>query len=232
MIRLKAVSVVLIAVVLTVACSDSLVLAQDTSLKPGINKSYEDPDVEKRVEQFEGESREISQKRREIVEACELKPGIDVADIGAGTGLFTRLFAEKIAPDGTVHAVDISDKFIDHILKTCEEKGLKNVKGIVCSQDSTKLPANSVDLAFICDVYHHFEFPYKTMATVQKAIRPGGRLVVIDFKKIPGVSRDWIIGHVRCNQEEVTAEIVEAGFELIDTPDIMKDQYVLRFRKE
>ena len=59
-----------------------------------------------------------------------------------------------------------------------------------------------------------------------------GRLIVIDFKKIPGVSRDWILGHVRCNQEETTAEIVDAGFELIDTPDIMKEQYVLRFRKK
>jgi ubiquinone/menaquinone biosynthesis C-methylase UbiE len=230
--RMKTASSVVIATVLTVLCSGSLVLAQDTSLKPGINKSYENPDVEKRVKQFEGESREISQKRREIVDVCELKLGLNVADIGAGTGLFSRLFAKEVGPKGTVYAVDISSEFIDHILKTSKEQDLKNVKGIVCSPDSTKLPPNSVDLAFICDVYHHFEFPYKTMATVHKALRPGGRLIVIDFKKIPGVSKEWIFGHVRCDQKEVTAEIVEAGFELIDTPDIMEEQYVLRFKKK
>ena len=186
--------------------------------------------MEKRVQQFEGESREISQKRKEIIEVCQLKPGMDVADIGAGTGLFTRPFARQVK-EGTVYAVDISDKFVGHILKTCEEQNLKNVKGIVCSHDSTNLPADSIDLAFICDTYHHFEFPYKTMATVHKALRPGGRLILVDFRKIPGVSRDWIIGHVRCNQKETAKEITEAGFELIDTPEIMKEQYVLRFKK-
>jgi len=235
MIQLRAVPVVLLALLLTLSTTtpkSSLVFAQDTSLKPGINKSYEDPDVEKRVEQFEGESREISQKRNEIVKACQLKPGTAVADIGAGTGLFTRLFAKQVKPDGTVYAVDISDKFLDHILKTCKEQNLKNVNGIACTQDATKLPPDSIDLAFICDTYHHFEFPYKTMATVHKALRPGGRLIVVDFKKIPGVTREWVIDHVRCDQKQTTQEIIEAGFDLVDTVDIMKEQYVLRFKKK
>lgn len=234
MFRRKAVPIALFVflVAFTATTNNSPIFAQETSLKPGINESFKNPDVEKRVKQFEGEGREISQKRNEIVEACQLKPGMDVADIGAGTGLFTRLFAKQVGPEGTVYAVDISDKFVDHILKTCEEEKLKNVKGIVCAQDSTKLPADSVDLAFICDTYHHFEFPFKTMATVHKALRPGGRLVVIDFKKIPGVSRDWILGHVRCDQKETTKEIEDAGFELVDTPDFMKEQYVLRFKKK
>ena len=217
---------------LSITATDSPTFAQDVSLKPGINDSYQNPDIEKRVKQFEGEGREISKKQDEIVKACQLKPGMDVADIGAGTGLFTRLFAAKVKPEGTVYAVDISDKFIEHILKTCEEQELKNVKGILCSQDATKLPPNSVDLAFICDTYHHFEFPFKTMATVHKALRPGGRLIVIDFKKIEGSTRDWIMDHVRGDQELTTKEIVEAGFELIDTVDIMEEQYVLRFKKK
>jgi ubiquinone/menaquinone biosynthesis C-methylase UbiE len=215
-----------------VAATDTTTLAQDVSLKPGINDSYMNPDVEQRVQQFEGESREISQKRNKIVKACQLKRGMDVADIGAGTGLFTRLFAAKVKSKGVVYAVDISDKFIEHILKTSKEQNLKNVKGILCSQDATKLPPNSIDLAFICDTYHHFEFPFKTMATVHKALRPGGRLIVIDFKKIEGTTRDWIMDHVRGDQELTTKEIVEAGFELIDTVDIMEEQYVLRFKKK
>ena len=85
---------------LAIICVPSHTLAQDTSLKPGINKSFEDPDVEKRVQSFEGESREISQRRKEIVELCQLTPGLDVADVGAGTGLFTRPFAPEGRPQG------------------------------------------------------------------------------------------------------------------------------------
>lgn len=232
MIRVRVASIVLIAAAFCVTASSSSVLSQEASLKPGINKSYENPDVEKRVEHFEGKNREISRKRNEIVEACQVEAGMDVADVGAGTGLFTRMIAKEVGPKGTVYAVDISDKFVEHILKTSQEQKLENVKGIVCSDDSTNLAPNSIDLAFICDTYHHFEFPYKTMATVHKALRPGGRLVVIDFKKIPGVSPDWIMGHVRCTQKEATVEMEEAGFELIDTVDIMEDQYVLRFKKK
>ena len=88
--------------------------------------------------------------------ACELRAGLDVADVGAGTGLFTRLFAPQVAP-GKVYAVDIAKKFIEHIEKTCREQNLTNVTGIVCSDDSTGLAADSVDLVFICDTYHHFE---------------------------------------------------------------------------
>ena len=74
--------------------------AQEKSVKPGINKPYEDPDVKEFVGKFETESREIYAKRKDIVERCKVKPGMAVADVGAGTGLFTRLFAEAVGPKG------------------------------------------------------------------------------------------------------------------------------------
>ena len=82
--------------------------AQDESVRPGINKCYEKVDVEKTAKQYERESRDLVQHRDEIVAGCKLKPGMDVADVGAGTGLFTRPFAAKVAPDGKVYAVDIT----------------------------------------------------------------------------------------------------------------------------
>jgi predicted methyltransferase len=82
--------------------------AQEKSVKPGINVPFKNPDVMDFEKKFEGESREVSAKRGQIVAACKLKPGTVVADVGAGTGLFTRLFAKEIGADGQVYAVDIA----------------------------------------------------------------------------------------------------------------------------
>src|SRR5438034_439601 len=91
--------------------------AQEKSVRPGINKAFGYPDIKDFLKKFEGESREISTRRKEIVAACKLKPRMDVADIGAGTGLFTRLFAQVVGPQGRVYAVDIAPAFLRHIEK-------------------------------------------------------------------------------------------------------------------
>jgi predicted methyltransferase len=93
------------------------------------------------------------------------------------------------------------------------------------------LPVQSTDLVFISDTYHHFEFPHSTLASIHAALRPGGELVVIDFKRIPGVSDPWVLSHVRGGEEEFRQEIEAAGFELVERRDFMRTQYFLRFRK-
>jgi len=206
--------------------------AQEESVRPGINESYESAEIEKTVERFEGEGREIFQNREKIVEACDLKPGMDVADVGAGTGLFTRLIAPKLLPEGTLFAVDITEKFIAHIKTTCAEQKIENVETVLCTLTSTKLEPKSVDLVFTSDTYHHFEFPYKTLASIRQALRHGGRLIVIDFKKEDAARPDWVNDHVRANKKTVIEEVTKAGFKLIDEPELeMKGQYMLRFEK-
>jgi predicted methyltransferase len=205
--------------------------AQDKSDAPGINKKFEDPDIPGFIEVFEKDGREIYEKRAEIVKACKVKPGMVIADVGAGTGLFTRLFSPEVGDKGKVYAVEIAQPFLDHIKKTCDERGIKNVAYLRCSPTSTELPANSIDLAFICDTYHHFEFPYKTMASIHKALKPGGQVVVVDFHRIKGVSTDWVMGHVRAGQEVFAKEIVDSGFKQVDEQKFMKQQYFLRFMK-
>jgi predicted methyltransferase len=205
---------------------------QEKSVRPGINKPFEDPDVAKFVKTFEVESREIYARRKDILAACKLRPGMAVADVGAGTGLFTRLFAQEVGPDGKVYAVDIAPRFLDHIRKTCREAGLKNVEPVLCDQTSANLPANSIDLAFICDTYHHFEFPYRTMASLYRALRPGGQVVLIDFHRIPGKSRLWVLGHVRAGQEVVRKEIETSGFRVVEErQNLLGENYFLRFEK-
>ena len=206
--------------------------AQDKSVKPGINDAFRDPDVKDFLGKFEIESREVFAQRKQIVAACQIKPGQTVADIGAGTGLFTRLFSESVGDKGRVIAVDIAQKFLDHIQKSTREAGLKNVETQLCTGDSTELPPDSVDLAFICDTYHHFEFPMKTMASLNRAMKVGGRVILIDFRRVPGESSEWVLGHVRAGQDVFEAEIAQSGFRKIhDAPKLLKENYFVVFEK-
>ncbi|MFZ9089740.1 MAG: class I SAM-dependent methyltransferase [Planctomycetaceae bacterium] len=205
-------------------------LAQQESVRPGINDSFRDPDPQKFAARFEVESREVFAKRVEIVAELGLKPGMVIADVGAGTGLFTREFAAKLGRDGRVLAVDISKNFLEHIRRTTREKGLLNVETVLCSDDSTKLPQDSVDAVFICDTYHHFEYPAKTMTSVRKALKPGGKVYVIDFHRIEGKSSEWTMNHVRAGQEVFEAEILEAGFRRVrQVEGVLSDNYMLVF---
>ena len=210
----------------------SVGFAQEQSVKPGINDAFRDPDVKQFTERFEVESREVFARRKEILEACRIQPGQTVADIGAGTGLFTRLFSEAVGKEGRVIAVDISQKFLEHIQNGARAANLHNVETLLCSVDSTELPPTSVDVAFICDTYHHFEFPLKTMDSLHRAIKPGGRIILIDFRRIEGTSSDWILNHVRAGQEVFEAEITQSGFrKTTDDQDLLKENYFVVFEK-
>src|SRR5262245_55932148 len=203
--------------------------AQEKSVRPGINKPFENPDLKEFIQKFEGESREIAAHARDIVAACKLKPGMVVADVGAGTGSFTRKFAEAVGEKGKVFAVDIAPTFLRHIEKTCREGKLTNVETVLCDQFSTKLPKDSVDLVFVCDTYHHFEFPQRPLQSIHDALRPGGQVILIDFHRIKGNSSEWVMGHVRAGQEVFVREITAAGFAVAGEEKILKENYFVRF---
>ena len=206
--------------------------AQEKSVKPGINDQFRKPEVAKFVERFEGESREVFDKRAEVLKALDLKPGMAVADVGAGTGLYTRLIAKAVGQQGKVLAVDIAQEFLDHIGKTAAEQKIGNIQVILGKDASTGLPPASVDLVFICDTYHHFEFPSRILESIHQALKPGGRLVIVDFIREPGVSREWILGHVRASQAVVELEVTQAGFRKnSEIKDIMKENYLVTFTK-
>ena len=208
--------------------------ADDLSVKPGINEKFLDPAlrVEEWTEKFETESREIFHERAKIAASVGLKPGMKVADIGAGTGLFTLPFANAVGSGGKVYAVEIVPRFLTHIRARAQKAGAAQVETILCTERSVELPENSIDLAFICDVYHHFEFPKASLASLYKALKPRGEVVLIDFKRIPGESSDFVMGHVRAGQEVFESEFAAAGFEKIaEVKDVLKENYFVRFRK-
>jgi len=205
--------------------------AQEQSIRPGINRHFENPNWQQWVNTFERPGREVYDQRHVIVAASKVRPGMTVADIGAGTGLFTRLFAPAVEPKGTVYAIDIASRFIDNILRTCREQGLSNVTGIVNTPVDIGLPADSIDLAFMTDTYHHFEYPQQTLASIHQALRSEGRVIIIDFRRDPRISSKWVMGHVRSNKAQVIQEIQAAGFRLVDDKPLMRYNYFLEFVK-
>ena len=206
----------------------------EQSVRPGVNDRFlaQDVNVAEFVQAFEGESREIAVQRAGIALHLGLRPGMAVADVGAGTGLFMEELAHGVGSTGTVYAVDLAPAFVEHLRQRAAEHELKQVQVVQCTDRSIELPSGSIDVALVCDTYHHFEYPTLTLASIATALKPGGLLVVVDFERTPD-SRPWVLEHVRCGSEQVITEIEAAGFQLVDRPAVsgLSENYLLRFRK-
>lgn len=206
--------------------------SQEENVRPGINQYYQNPDFNHWLTIFENPRREIFAQRHAIVQSLGLNPGMSIADIGSGTGLFTVMFAREVGPKGSVYAVDIAEEFVQKTLVRVHDNDMSNVQGIVNEPKSVNLPANSIDVAFICDTYHHFEYPLTTMQSIHDALKPGGKLVVIDFKRIPKFSTPWVMGHVRADKQSVIEEIESKGFKFTEEVPLLQRNYFLRFTKQ
>ncbi|MFT5411137.1 MAG: ubiquinone/menaquinone biosynthesis C-methylase UbiE [Verrucomicrobiales bacterium] len=224
-----------LALALPLAFAQDAATKKQESVKPGINKNFLDPGLQLRdwIGRFEVESREVYHAREDIIKALELKPGMAVADIGAGTGLYMKPFAKAVGDNGKVYAVDISAAFVKGLKDRAKKAKFPQVEVVLCKEDSVELKPESIDLAFVCDTYHHFEFPTSTLASIHRALKPGGRLVIIDFERIEGTSSEWTMGHVRAGKEVFSAEIKAAKFEQVEEVklDKLKDNYFLIFKK-
>ncbi len=204
--------------------------AEAESIHPGINAPYRTRGAAKRwARNFERDGREVHDHRAEIVRALNLRPGLAVGDIGAGTGLFTLAFAEAVGPGGTVYAVDLIPEFLAHIRGKLNKAGVKHVQLVQASDRSAELPPASVDLLFMSDAYHHLEYPQHVLASLRRALRPGGSLWVIDFRR-EADSDVWLRKHVRAGKAEVLQELAQAGFELVEELPLLRENYVLHLR--
>lgn len=208
------------------------------NLPSGINDGFLDPnmDVEQFIKRFEVESREVFACREQILAAIQIEAGMDIADVGSGTGLYLQPLSKSVGEEGTVFAIDISPKFVKHLRERARDEDLKNVEVTMCSDRDVNLKPDTIDRAFICDVYHHFEFPESSLASIYRAMRKGGKLIVVDFHREPDVSEDrksWLSGHIRAPQERFKQEMVDAGFKFEEEVAIdgFKENYLLRFTK-
>lgn len=126
--------------------------------------------------------REEEERLTLLVKLLKLQPGQSVADIGAGTGVITKLMAEQLGPEGTVYAVDIQQEMLDILISKMKKFDLHNIKPVLGKEDSPELPANSIDLALMVDVYHEFNYPYEMILSLSTAMKPGGRIVFVEYR--------------------------------------------------
>jgi putative membrane-bound dehydrogenase-like protein len=131
------------------------------------------------LERPEREKEEASSK---MIDELKLQPGQVVADIGAGTGILSLMMAEKVGNDGKVLAVDVQQEMLDIIAVKLKQRNVKNVELVKGQPKSPKLKSESLDLALFVDVYHEFAFPYEMMLEISKAMKVGGRIVLIEFR--------------------------------------------------
>lgn len=202
---------------------------------PKINDPFRDPtlDLGAWSDRFEGESREVYRSREAIIALLSLRPGMTVADVGTGTGLFVKYLADAVGPTGRVIATDISERFVAHVRERAARAGLSQVEVRLGATTDAGLDRESVDLVFVCDVYHHFEAPMPMLASLFDALKPGGRLVILDFHRIPGKTSDFIMNHVRAGREVVLAEVEQAGFTKLPDPPtpFLEDNYIVVFER-
>jgi arsenite methyltransferase len=184
-------------------------------------------DIDQAVKMFESAERDAWQKPDEVVTQLQLRSGDVVADIGAGTGYFTRRFAAAVGPTGQALGLDVEPTMVAYMNADAQKRGLTNYSARQVQRHDAQLAPQSVDVIFICDTYHHMQDRVSYARLLAQALKPGGRVVVVDFQKRPlplGPPMEWKLA-----PEAVTEEFRQAGFQLARSLDFLPYQYFLEF---
>lgn len=176
---------------------------------------------------FDDPARDRWQRPDKLIGALALRPGMTVADLGAGTGYFSGHLSRAVGPGGTVLAVEVEPALVAHLCTRAEREGTANLVPILASRDNPRLPHAGVDLVLIVDAYHHLDHRRRYLPLLARALRPGGRVAIVD----------WLPGELPVGPEpdhklpagQVIAEMTAAGFTLLAQPDLLPYQYVLIF---
>lgn len=173
------------------------------------------------VTTLEGPQRVATQKVDQVIAKLKLKSGMVVADIGAGSGLFSRPLAKAVAPAGKVYAVDIQQDLLDYIDKRDKEENIRNVQTVLGEFDDPKLPVRNVDLAFINDVLHHIQHRAVYLKTLGSYLKPGGRIAIIEMNKDDPNTPHKNQPELLVSREQIFQWMSDAGFKLAEEhPDL------------
>jgi ubiquinone/menaquinone biosynthesis C-methylase UbiE len=173
--------------------------------------------------------REAEEAPDRALDAIGIRKGSVVADLGAGVGYFTWRLAERVGPEGQVFAVDIQPQMLERLRQNVEERGLKNVEAVLGETADPKLPQNGVDMILLVDVYHEFSEPQNMLGKIRQALKPDGRLVLLEYRKEdPAVP---IRPEHKMSVADVKAELEPEGFRLERVSDVLPRQHILIFRK-
>jgi len=183
-------------------------------------------DAETWAKRFDDPARDVWQKPDEILDALQLAETARVADIGAGSGYFSARIARRV-PQGRVFAVDIEPDMIRYLGERKHRDHLHVLEPIQASADNPNLP-EPVDLVLLVDTYHHIDDRVAYFSRLKSALRPGGRLAIVDFRM--EAQEGPPVEH-RIPPERVTAELEQAGYALVATHGFLPRQYFLVFQK-
>lgn len=178
---------------------------------------------------LERAEREREERTDLLLTALALKPGLVVADIGAGSGYLARRMAPAVMPGGKVWAVDVQPEMIRLLQADAKRSGLTQIEARLGAVDDVSLPTGSVDLAVMVDVYHELVYPYEVMASVMKALKPGGRVVFVEYKAED--ARVPIKPLHKMSEAQIRREAAEFALDWERTVSTLPWQHVVVFRK-
>jgi ubiquinone/menaquinone biosynthesis C-methylase UbiE len=173
--------------------------------------------------------RESDERPDQALDAIGIQPGSTVADIGAGVGYFTWRLAERVGPGGVVYGEDIQQAMLNMLAKNMTARHLTNVREVLGTPEDPKLPKNSLDLVLLVDVYHEFSEPEKMLDRLRDALKPGGRIVFLEYRaEDPAVpirpEHKMTVGQVR-------AEVQPEGYTVDKTIEVLPQQHIIVFKK-
>ena len=210
-----------LAVGMALACTAAAPVARAQHPLPETRSDY--------IHHLEDPQRAEWQKPEEVMAKLGLKPGDKVADLGAGSGYFTLRFAKAVGPEGKVYAVDILPEMLDYIRQRAQDDGVKNIQLVQALPHDPTLPPASVDMIFICDTLHHISERPTYYPLLAKALRPGGRLVNVDFYKKPLPLGPPLA--MKIDKQEMIEEVKALGFHVVQDFDFLPYQYFLIFQR-
>jgi len=196
------------------------------------NAGYQTPEGRQQVAKgLADPARENTMKPGQLMQEMGLKPGMTVADVGTGIGFMLPFLSKRVGPEGKVIAEDIAPDFLTIARQRAENANLKNVTFVQGTETDPKLPEGSVDEILALDVYHHFNYPEKMLAAIHKALKPGGRLIVVEYyKRASAMPAGRALTHIRLDMPDVIKEIEANKFHLIEEKERVRDvQYMLVF---
>lgn len=184
-------------------------------------------DAEAWAKKFDDPKRDAWQKPHEVIQALQLKPDAIVADIGAGTGYFATKFARAV-PKGKVYAVDAEPDMVKYLGERAKREGLANLTAIAAGAGDPRIPEKT-DLIILVNTYHHIGKREQYFRALQNALKPGGRVAVVDFTM---ASPEGPPPKARIAPERVKKEMLGAGYALTQEHGFLPNQYFLVFEPE
>jgi len=175
------------------------------------------------------EEREREEQPEKALAALNLKPGMFVGDVGAGTGFYSIRIAQLVSPNGKVFANDIQMPMLDRLRKNAAAHNINNIETVLGTESNPNLPAGTLDLVVMVDVYHELSRPQRMLDHIRDSLKPDGRLVLLEFRKEdPTVP---IRPEHKMSVEEVKAEVTPEGYQFEKVVDTLPWQHIIFFRK-